>query len=348
MKHFNTSMLALAVTSGLLLTPEVGSVERTLVIEGPVTETEFANFRSSLTVLDGVSTISRFRLVYVYDDQLMHYSSQLTPTSELISFINIGSPERALKSIAFEFLDGEGEVVPQQTVRMEHNRTPKRTGAYKWEFTQVDDLDDDPLNDASDERLNFDYNYEAGELWWYSYERNICLNPVEDGRCYANWIAVDVTNEGDAPLMFADSGAQLTPVHYQNEPRHAIRFYLRGMTVDYRTQQDHYTVGFDSHVDAMYFDADLDGVADHLDECSMNGGGETVIFNGYDSGVTNHTTANGCSVMDYYQACETSPQNYFSGPSYCETQVAYTLYAQGVIDYSEVRALRTALSRAYR
>lgn len=108
-------------------------------------------------------------------------------------------------------------------------------------------------------------------------------------------------------------------------------------------------------------DADSDGVSDELDSCEVSLVEETVWFDGWhDSGVTNYVDANGCTVMDHYAACEAGQEeqevsrfsrrssSFYRGPSYCEKQVAYDLVRDGLIDYSEARALRDALYHASR
>jgi hypothetical protein len=108
-------------------------------------------------------------------------------------------------------------------------------------------------------------------------------------------------------------------------------------------------------------DADNDGVTDELDSCDASLLDETVWFDGwYDSGVTNYGDGSGCTVMDHYAACGADQEEqqvsrfslrssfFYSGPSYCEKQVAYGLVSDGLIDYSEARALRDALYYASR
>jgi hypothetical protein len=103
-------------------------------------------------------------------------------------------------------------------------------------------------------------------------------------------------------------------------------------------------------------DIDGDGVPDEADSCMTSVTGETVLFDGWhDSGVTNYVDESGCTVMDHYAACEVEQEEqevsrfslrssfFYSGPSYCEKQVAYGLVSDGLIDYSEARALRDAL-----
>ncbi|RUO74615.1 hypothetical protein CWI80_04545 [Pseudidiomarina sediminum] len=106
--------------------------------------------------------------------------------------------------------------------------------------------------------------------------------------------------------------------------------------------------GYTTRIQALINDADDDGIADEVDQCDASLLDETVSFDGVDSGVTNVVDANGCSVMDHYAACEAEQQGSgflgYSGASYCEQQVAYQLYRDGLIDYADVRALRNALN----
>lgn len=107
-----------------------------------------------------------------------------------------------------------------------------------------------------------------------------------------------------------------------------------------------------SSLSYLVLDADGDGVVDSADACPVSIMDETVLFDGwYDSGVTNYVDANGCTVTDHYAACEAEEQeaptrgirSVRSGPSSCEKAVSYDLVADGVISYSEARALRDAL-----
>lgn len=114
-------------------------------------------------------------------------------------------------------------------------------------------------------------------------------------------------------------------------------------------------------VNTIYPDDDEDGYPNNVDACPVSILDETVMFDGwYDSGVTNYVDASGCTVMDHYAACEADQEeqevsrftrrssSFYSGPSYCEKQVAYGLVSDGLIDYSEARALRDALYYASR
>ncbi len=127
-------------------------------------------------------------------------------------------------------------------------------------------------------------------------------------------------------------------------------------------EQVEFNVQFDTILyQGLVVDDDNDGVEDDVDSCEMSLLDETVLFDGWhDSGVTNYVDANGCTVMDHYAACEEDQEEqevnrfsrrssfFYSGPSYCEKQVAYDLVRDGVIDYSEARALRDALYYASR
>ena len=111
-------------------------------------------------------------------------------------------------------------------------------------------------------------------------------------------------------------------------------------------------------IGAAIADADADGIADELDTCMFSDMSSTVTFRGLESGVENYVGADGCTVMDRYAACEPQEQERssrfsrfqprYSGPSYCEKQVSYGLFDEGIIDYAEARMLRDALYMSYR
>ena len=104
--------------------------------------------------------------------------------------------------------------------------------------------------------------------------------------------------------------------------------------------------------DYIDIDSDIDGVGDALDSCASSDASASVTFGGIESGVENYTTSNGCTIMDLYAACESEVeqssslgafQPRYSGPSYCETQLGYSLVAQGVVTQQEARMLRNTL-----
>jgi hypothetical protein len=129
-------------------------------------------------------------------------------------------------------------------------------------------------------------------------------------------------------------------------------------------EQNHFysdLTGYITSISRIIADADSDGVPDELDDCSASLTNETVWFDGWhDSGVTNYVDADGCTVMDRYAACNAEQEEqevnrfsfgssfFYSGPSYCEKQVAYDLVSDGLIDFNEARALRDALYHAAR
>lgn len=126
---------------------------------------------------------------------------------------------------------------------------------------------------------------------------------------------------------------------------------MRGISVE--------VAGVAERITVETIDSDGDGIDDFSDMCPASLTSETVTFEGgYDSGVTNHVDASGCTIMDHYAVCEveeaeqpTSPWGWFqplySGPSYCEKQVSYELVADGVISYSEARMLRDGLYQSH-
>ena len=123
--------------------------------------------------------------------------------------------------------------------------------------------------------------------------------------------------------------------------------------------QSFFTFAEGTSIDYEDDDSDGDGVSDEVDLCSASITDETVIFGGWaNSGVTNYVDASGCTIMDRYAACqqevEEQPTRFsrfqprYSGPSYCEKQVSYSLVDEGIIDYAEARMLRDALYMSYR
>lgn len=122
--------------------------------------------------------------------------------------------------------------------------------------------------------------------------------------------------------------------------------------------QEGYMAGMATNISYGDLDSDGDGVADALDKCSPSVLTETVEFGWIDTGVVNAVGDDGCSLMDRYAKCEadaeeeSSPFSWFrpiySGPSYCEKQVAYQAVTEGLIGYGEARTLRTELYNFYR
>lgn len=114
-------------------------------------------------------------------------------------------------------------------------------------------------------------------------------------------------------------------------------------------------IDFDAHtVRYVVLDEDGDGITDDLDQCPASITTSTVVFGWLDSGVTNDVDANGCTISDRYMACQeivaaaATDIPSFQGPTYCEMQVTYSLYRDGLVDYSEVRQLRNSMITFYR
>lgn len=105
--------------------------------------------------------------------------------------------------------------------------------------------------------------------------------------------------------------------------------------------------GYATHLRYVVLDADGDGILDVDDNCVVSHTDDFVTLNGQLLTVENVVDAEGCTVMDHYAACEAEQGESgflgYSGASYCEQQVAYQLYREGLIDYADVRELRTAL-----
>ncbi|MBY6063665.1 hypothetical protein [Pseudidiomarina sediminum] len=97
-------------------------------------------------------------------------------------------------------------------------------------------------------------------------------------------------------------------------------------------------------------DHDEDGIIAG-DACPMSNLATMVSLNGTTTPIQNRLGENGCTIMDVFAACEAEQseqqtgffQPAYRGSSYCETQAVYSLYRDGVINYNEVRILRSAL-----
>ncbi|MGQ4276554.1 hypothetical protein ACQ5ES_05855 [Pseudidiomarina sp. E22-M8] len=122
--------------------------------------------------------------------------------------------------------------------------------------------------------------------------------------------------------------------------------------------QEGYMNGMATNISYADLDSDGDGIADAVDKCSPSVLTENVEFGGIDTGVMNATGDDGCTLMDRYAKCkadaeeQSSPlglfQPVYSGPSYCEKQVAYQAVSEGLIGYGDARVLRTELYNFYR
>lgn len=161
------------------------------------------------------------------------------------------------------------------------------------------------------------------------------------------------------PLL--NTGEVSFPVELRAESR------LREVNSDFTTQdvapegyQEFYASGYSTNVYYGDPDSDGDGVPDVSDACpaSLQPESGTVWFNWLDSTVTNYVDDSGCTIMDRYAACNAEQEekstftrrgfSFYSGPSYCEKQVAYGLVADGIISYAEARMLRDNLYSSYR
>lgn len=152
-----------------------------------------------------------------------------------------------------------------------------------------------------------------------------------------------IIDDGNEILHLADEHMRFKEVLPEQRPYYASAL-LRGESnqlIWYYFNTDFLVYG------ALLVDADGDGIADADDQCPSTVESDTVWFDGVNSGVTNHVDANGCAISDHYASCEVEAQGGglmgYSGPSYCETQMGYQLYRDGLIDYTELRMLRNAL-----
>lgn len=225
----------------------------------------------------------------------------------------------ALKSVTYEFFDAQGQPV-----------------AFDIPTPYVFPPDASPLNLAG----SFDY------------EDNYSFNTIHYNSNNVNYIAYfNLSDNLVSPLFVQPMGDYPMFQTVTNQPNALFSSLIISGPA---TGNAWATINLNVHTLSYEpIDDDGDGVLNEFDLCSTSLTDETVWFDGwYDSGVTNVVDADGCTVMDHYAACAVEEESnttirrfrsFFTGPSYCEKQVAYGLVADGTIDYATARQLRDAL-----
>ncbi|MBY6062916.1 hypothetical protein [Pseudidiomarina sediminum] len=338
--------LALAVGASVSMATPAQAQSRTYVVEGTVNEDTFDldsswAYGNDLWLIDNIEAIVGFRMIATYDDHLMFYEYEYDDDREHIIYEDSGNGGIVFTALRFEFLDSDGNVIEQSRMPM----TPNLQTSLRADFEFGQDIDLDDGGEVYDEDLRvgvlFIENGTRGEWSWEC----IPTDPMQPCARHAFDFLID-TDRGDDPL-FTHDGTRLEPVTYIGNANFAGNLeYWQEINTGEGYEYPEFDVYFDVH--SIYFDADLDGVPDELDSCDASVTGGTVTFGEYDSGVENVMASNGCTVMDSYLACDAGGQSMYGGPTYCEMQVAYSLYRDGTVDYSDVRTLRTALYNAYR
>ncbi len=160
----------------------------------------------------------------------------------------------------------------------------------------------------------------------------------------------------DPPMSF-NSFPQLATGSYSADARYRVEVRSaesEALLSYYEGEGEVYSVS------SMPGDIDDDEVLNRLDACFNSNTAENVSFDWLMTDVPNRLDESGCSIMDRYAACRAEQEqeqvritsrrfrSIYSGPSYCEKQVAYDLVSDGMIDYSEARTLRDALYQYYR
>jgi hypothetical protein len=92
-------------------------------------------------------------------------------------------------------------------------------------------------------------------------------------------------------------------------------------------------------------DTDGDGVPDYEDECPDSDLSETVIIDGYHSGVGNILVDNGCSISDLIDQCADGAENHGEFVS-CVSGVTNGLKASGYISGKEKGKIQSCAARA--
>ena len=308
-----------ALLALFIIVPVSAQEIRTVTFEGSVEQ----NFEMEPGQVGGFATISdiesiaRFIAFITYDETNMLAAGYVNGLQFYNPFI----------SVEYSFLDSEGVEIPQ-TFPTQLMDGPNGTLGSTWLAFDGPLVDQDIYVSETLSDTNFTNDNQESFMYW-----------------------LDFQNNGN-PLFEESADGYLRYVEYAGNANHS----------------GYFTVFSDAGEDSLNFlidtvaygsvDADEDGISDSADSCTSSIMNETVSFGGwYETGVTNYLDESGCTIMDRYAACEAEAQptaptgpmfSTFSGPSYCETQVAYGLQSDGMIDYMESRMLRNALYNYYR
>lgn len=97
--------------------------------------------------------------------------------------------------------------------------------------------------------------------------------------------------------------------------------------------------GFTTSVRYLSDDADNDGVGDDADSCPASDTRDTVVFDWNDSGITNYSFADGCTLSDKFAACNTAAN--------CTMKLLNALQKDGDLTIEEATTLRNAAQVGY-
>lgn len=97
--------------------------------------------------------------------------------------------------------------------------------------------------------------------------------------------------------------------------------------------------GFTTSVRYLSDDADNDGVGDDADSCPASDTRDTVVFDWNDSGITNYSFADGCTLSDKFAACNTAAN--------CTMKLLNALQKDGDLTIEEATTLRNASQVGY-
>lgn len=315
--------LAIMAALGTSMSAPLLAQEKALVIEGYLDEGtyfDFVGFDES-----NLGDAARFRATFIYDPSFMTYVMDEGEAE----FNNQGL--QTVEEMRFEFFDAMGAPIMGPGLPIVLN--PDQQNAYD-EYVDFDFLQ---MIGGGRGEIDTDYDIETcGQF-----------------ECTYLWTDFDIWSAGEfeqgegagMPLpVHNDTGSALEPITYMGTANHYAEFFMEEYSDngEFEMGPERAIEMWGAVADTVYHDA-----------CPFSNEQETVTFGEYDTGVENYTDATGCTVMDHYQMCWEQQQSSssflsYSGPSYCERQVAYTLYGDGVIDYNEVRALRNYLTMFYR
>ena len=144
-------------------------------------------------------------------------------------------------------------------------------------------------------------------------------NPVQPGSTISHWDTIAFPNQLMEPAINADLTHSVKP------PEDLTLPLMRDV--------------------GWFPDADLDGVADDVDQCPNSDLSPTVVIDGCDTGVPNPTFTTGCTISDLVRNCATGARNHGAFAS-CVAHLGNALVASGDITPAQQEAIQSCAARA--
>ncbi len=268
--------------------------------------------------------------------------TEASQRANLIPFIDL-SYGYSVTRMSIEVLDGEDEIVFTDAIDFEFPRNTSEAEAIPgtdYTYSQFSKLPHDPFWSHQ----HASWSGTSGSLPEKARLVELGLSFLTRMIAEDDYYQPSVGYDEDALVFVEDS---LFPTFIEGALVYPFRYYLANDFGGDLSEFDTGVFGYATQLRYVVLDVDGDGVLDADDQCLASLAADFVTLNGQLLTVENVVDGNGCSVMDHYAACETEQGEggflAYSGASYCEQQVAYQLYRAGLIDYADVRELRTAL-----